>query len=111
MSTKAASPQTGLGVPLPKQENDLFRTVVRHYESKQYKKGIIGGIVNIVDQSIARKDIEARRLRISGQGQSVNDGEAGSLSFGDNLGGLNLSYAGSYSNLNDYKVPKGALTK
>ncbi|MDC0464808.1 TonB-dependent receptor, partial [Pseudomonadales bacterium] len=84
--------------------------VIRGPASLLFANGTIGGIVNIVDQSIARKDIEARRLRISGQGQSVNDGEAASLSFGDNLGGLNLSYAGSYSNLNDYKVPKGALT-
>ncbi len=36
----SANPQTGQGVPLPKKENDLFRTVVRHYEHKQYKKGI-----------------------------------------------------------------------
>ena len=84
--------------------------VIRGPASLLFANGTIGGIVNVVDQSIARKDIEARRLRISGQGQSVNDGEAASLSFGDNLGGLNLSYVGSYSNLNDYKVPKGALT-
>jgi iron complex outermembrane receptor protein len=84
--------------------------VIRGPASLLFANGTIGGIVNVVDQSIARKDIEAPRLRVSGQGQSVNDGEAASLSFGDNLGGLNLSYAGSYSNLNDYKVPKGALT-
>lgn len=84
--------------------------VIRGPASLLFANGTIGGIVNVVDQSIARKDIEAPRLRISGQGQSVNDGEAASLAFGDNLGGFNFSYAGSYSNLNDYKVPNGALT-
>ncbi len=83
--------------------------VIRGPASLLFANGTIGGIVNVVDQSIARKDIEAPRLRLSGQAQSVNDGEAAALAFGDNLGGLNLSYAGSYSNLNDYKVPKGAL--
>ena len=50
--------------------------VIRGPASLLFANGTIGGIVNVVDQSIARKDIEARRLRISGQGQSVNDGEA-----------------------------------
>jgi len=40
MSNKNSNPQTGQGVPLPKKENDLFRTVVRQYENKQYKKGM-----------------------------------------------------------------------
>mmetsp|Transcript_1751 Transcript_1751/g.3173 ORF Transcript_1751/g.3173 Transcript_1751/m.3173 type:complete len:102 (+) Transcript_1751:187-492(+) len=38
--TKDENPQAGKGIPLPKKETDLFRSVVKHYESKQYKKGI-----------------------------------------------------------------------
>lgn len=34
-----SNPQAGQGIPLPKKETDLFRAVVKHYESKQYKKG------------------------------------------------------------------------
>ena len=33
-------PQAGQKNPLPKKESDLFKSVVKHYESKQYKKGI-----------------------------------------------------------------------
>jgi len=29
-----------MGRPLPKKEADLFRNVVKHYETKQYKKAI-----------------------------------------------------------------------
>ncbi len=34
------NPQAGQGRPLPKKEADLFKHVVKFYESKQYKKGI-----------------------------------------------------------------------
>jgi len=34
------NPQAGQGRPMPKKEQDLFKSVVRYYETKQYKKGI-----------------------------------------------------------------------
>jgi N-alpha-acetyltransferase 15/16, NatA auxiliary subunit len=34
------NPQAGAKRPLPKKEADLFRAVVRYYESKQYKKAV-----------------------------------------------------------------------
>jgi peptide alpha-N-acetyltransferase len=34
------NPQAGQGRPLPKKESDLFKNVVKFYESKQYKKGL-----------------------------------------------------------------------
>ena len=34
------NPQAGQGRPLPKKEADLFKHVVKFYESKQYKLGI-----------------------------------------------------------------------
>jgi peptide alpha-N-acetyltransferase len=41
MSNAASeNPQAGMGRPLPKKEADLFRNVVKHYETKQYKKAI-----------------------------------------------------------------------
>lgn len=41
MSTNAVdNPQAGQGRPLPKKESDLFKNVVKHYEMKQYKKGV-----------------------------------------------------------------------
>lgn len=40
MSTTETNPQAGSGQSLPKKEADLFRSVVKHYEMKQYKKAI-----------------------------------------------------------------------
>jgi hypothetical protein len=42
MATAAATnnPQTGMGRPLPKKEADLFKSVIKFYETKLYKKGI-----------------------------------------------------------------------
>ena len=34
------NPQAGQGRPMPKREQDLFKSVVKHYETKQYKKGM-----------------------------------------------------------------------
>lgn len=34
------NPQAGQGRPLPKKEQDLFKNVVKFYESKNYKKGM-----------------------------------------------------------------------
>jgi N-alpha-acetyltransferase 15/16, NatA auxiliary subunit len=36
----SSNPQAGAGRPLPKKEADLFKSVVKHYEQKQYKKAI-----------------------------------------------------------------------
>jgi peptide alpha-N-acetyltransferase len=40
MSSAKDNPQAGKGQALPKKEHDLFKSVVKHYETKQYKKGI-----------------------------------------------------------------------
>ena len=40
MSSAKDNPQAGKGQPLPKKEQDLFKSVVKHYETKHYKKGI-----------------------------------------------------------------------
>ena len=39
-AAESNNPQAGQGRPLPKKESDLFKNVVKFYESKQYKKGI-----------------------------------------------------------------------
>jgi len=40
MSNQYENPQAGQNRPLPKREQDLFKSVVKHFETKQYKKGI-----------------------------------------------------------------------
>jgi iron complex outermembrane receptor protein len=83
--------------------------VVRGPASLLFANGSIGGIVNVVDDAIARTDVEETTLNASVESQSVNDGEAASLSATTSAFGINWSYAGSYSNLNNYDVPNGAL--
>jgi iron complex outermembrane receptor protein len=83
--------------------------VIRGPASLFFANGTIGGVVNVVDHSIAREDIVAPEFRLSGEAQGVNDGDAVSLAFRNKLGGINFSYAGSLSNLNDYEIPSGAL--
>ena len=40
VNNEGGNPQAGSGRPLPKKEADLFKNVVKFYETKQYKKGL-----------------------------------------------------------------------
>lgn len=83
--------------------------VIRGPSSLMYSNGAIGGIVNIVDDTISREDFADRDLRIGLEAQNANDGEIFELSYKENLGGLNLSYAFKDSSLENYDIPKGAV--
>ena len=83
--------------------------IVRGPASLLYANGTIGGIVNIVDNSIARKDFEISLFKLGGERQSVNDGYSSQLSYQGNLSGLNFSAALSNYNFNNFNIPKGAI--
>ena len=83
--------------------------IVRGPSSLLYSNGVIGGIVNIVDDTIARKDFSESKIRVGLEGQSVNDGNAYDLSFQDNLGGVNVSAAFKESNFGNFDIPDGAV--
>ena len=83
--------------------------IVRGPSSLLYSNGVIGGIVNIVDDTIARKDFAESKIRVGIEGQSVNDGNAYDLSFQDNLGGVNVSAAYKESNFGNFDIPNGAV--
>ncbi|MDG2061763.1 MAG: TonB-dependent receptor [SAR86 cluster bacterium] len=83
--------------------------VVRGPSSLLYSKGTIGGIVNLVDNTIARKDFLSSDLRIGLEGQSVNDGNSQNFSYQNNLGGLNISLAYKDSQFGNFDVPHGAI--
>lgn len=40
MPPSTPSPQAGAGIPLPKKESDSFKSLVKFYELKQYKKAV-----------------------------------------------------------------------
>ena len=83
--------------------------IVRGPSSLMYSNGAIGGIVNVVDDTIAKQDFKERDLRLGLETQSANDGEVAQFSYKDNLGGLNISLAYKDGSFDNYDIPMGAI--
>lgn len=83
--------------------------IVRGPSSLLYANGAVGGIVNIVDNAIAKQDIAATKFNLGGGYEDGNGGNTGHASFVGNVGGLNLSSSFQYSNLGNYNIPEHAL--
>ena len=83
--------------------------IVRGPSSLLYANGTIGGIINVVDNTIAREDFAESEFRFGVESQSVNDGEVGELSYRANMGGFNLSLSFKDSNLDNFDIPRGAI--
>ena len=66
--------------------------VIRGPSSIFYSNGTTGGIINVVDNTIARTDFLESELRIGGESQTASSGNSGEFSYQNNLGGLNFSY-------------------
>jgi iron complex outermembrane receptor protein len=69
----------------------------------------MGGIINIVDQTITSKDFEGNNFNIGLERQSVNMGTSGSFSYKGNVNDVNLTYALKEVNFESYDVPSGAI--
>ena len=82
--------------------------VVRGPSSLLYTNGTIGGIVNIVDNSIAQNNV-TRLAKIGLESQSVNDGDSQSIFYQDNLNNINISFAYKDSSFGNFDVPNGAI--
>ena len=90
--------------------NDIQQIeVVRGPSSLLYANGVTGGIINIVDNSIAMEDVVDRVFKLGLETQSVNSGDAQSFSVKDNLGGLNVYFSYSDSSFGNYDIPNGAV--
>ena len=83
--------------------------VIKGPSSLLYANGAIGGIVNVVDNTIARTDISESDLRVGLESQSVNDGQSYDLSYQNNLGGFNVSAAFRDSEFDNFDIPTGAV--
>ena len=83
--------------------------VVRGPSSLLYSNGSIGGIVNVVDNTIARQDFTKQESTIGLESQSVNDGDTYNFSYQNNIGGLNLSLAYKDSQFGNFDIPHGAI--
>ena len=95
--------------------NDLDLTntqqieIVRGPSSLLYAHGSIGGIINVVDNSISKKDFEESKLLLGSESQSVNEGESQNIYFEDNLGGINLTLSYKDSDFGNFDIPNGAI--
>ena len=83
--------------------------VVRGPSSIFYANGTSGGIINVVDNTIARSDFLESELRIGAEAQTVNSGNSGEFSYQNNLAGLNFSLAYKDSAFERYEIPFGAI--
>ena len=83
--------------------------IIKGPASLLYTNGVIGGIVNVVDDTIARTDVEGVDISLGLEAQSVNDGDAQTASIATNVGGFNIFAAYSDSDLENYDVPDGAV--
>jgi len=90
--------------------NDIQQIeVVRGPSSLLYSNGTIGGIINIVDNTIPKADIKDLDLKIGLENQSVNDGDSHNFSFANNLSRINLTLVYKDSQFGNFDVPRGAI--
>ncbi len=84
--------------------------VVRGPSSLLYANGAAGGVVNIVDNSIARTDLSTFPVVSVGlETQSVNNGEVKDFSYQANHSGFNVTFVTSDTVMENYELPGGAL--
>ena len=103
---------SGLGAdhPIEINLNDIQQIeVVRGPSSLLFTNGGIGGIINVVDNSIARQDFEGRNINIDFEGQSVNDGSSMAFAARDNINGVNLSYSYENTDFGNFDIPDEAV--
>ena len=90
--------------------NDVQQVeIVRGPSALLYSNGSVGGIVNVVDNTIPRTDLEGFSGSVGAEAQSVNDGEVVDLALRGTVGVLNLTYSFQDADLEDYEVPTGAV--
>ena len=83
--------------------------IVRAAAALLHSNGASGGIINVVDNTIARSDIEEPLFTLSAEQQTGNEGEGFSTAFKRNIGGFNVSYSFTGFDAQDYEVPNGAV--
>ena len=90
--------------------NDIQQIeVVRGPSSLLYSNGTMGGIINIVDQTIASEDFAGNDFNIGLEAQSVNSGTSGSFSYKGNVNDVNLTYALKEIHFESYDVPINSI--
>lgn len=90
--------------------NDVQQVeIVRGPSALLYSNGSIGGIVNVVDNTIPKTDLDGFSGSVGAEAQSVNDGEVVDLSLRGKVGALNLTYSFQDADMGNYEIPNGAV--
>ena len=85
--------------------------VVKGPSSLLYANGGAGGVINIVDNSIAQTDLSTfPMVSVGAETQSVNNGEVKDFSYAQNHSGFNVTFVASDSLFENYELPAGALS-
>ena len=83
--------------------------IVKGPSSILYSNGAIGGIVNIVDNTIAKIDVLENVFNLGFESQSVNDGDNYNIDYSGSVEGLNLFFSHSSKNLDNFDIPDEAV--
>src|SRR6056300_1513219 len=90
--------------------NDIEQIeIVKGPSSLLYANGTIGGIINIVDDSISTINYELPKLKVGYETQSVNDGSSEFINFKNNFNGFNVNVGYKNTEFGNYDVPDGAV--
>ena len=103
---------TGLGVDHINEvdmNNIQQIEIVKGPSSLLYANGSVGGIINVVDNTIARSDVVGETIRVSQELHSVNGGNVQSASYQGMVNQYNISVAWKDAQFGEYDLPTGAL--
>ena len=83
--------------------------IIKGPSSLLYANGTIGGIINVVNNTIAREDFEGQEITAGLETQSVNDGDVQDFHYSNNIGGFNVSLGYRNTELGNFDIPDGAV--
>ena len=90
--------------------NDIEQIeIVKGPSSLLYANGTIGGIINVVDNTITSKDFKKPELNVGYETQSVNDGSSEIINFKNNINGFNFNFGYKNTEFGNYDIPNGAI--
>ncbi len=103
---------SGIGAdhPIDIDMNNIEQVeIVRGPSSLLYSNGALGGIVNVVDNTITKTDFSEQEVKLGFEHNSVNDGDVNNINFSDNIEGVNLSFAYKHANFDNFEIPDEAV--
>ena len=83
--------------------------IIKGPSSLLYANGTIGGIINVVNNTIAREDFEKQEITAGLETLSVNDGDVQDFHYSNNIGGFNVSLGYRNAEFGNFDIPDGAV--